>query len=50
MNPSSHQPYTPGDVDRVIESFTTDTAYQERARVFAELDRWTGDDSVLTRC
>ena len=47
MNPSSHQPYTPGDVDRVIESFTTDTAYQERARVFAELDRWTGDDSVL---
>jgi len=47
MNSSSHHPYTTGDVDRVIESFTTNTAYQERARVFAELDRWTGDDPVL---
>ncbi len=47
MDQSSHHPYTPGDVDKVIESFTTDTAYKERARVFAELDRWTGDNPVL---
>ncbi len=44
---SSDHDYTMSDVDTIIESFTSGNAYKERARVFAELDRWTGDDPVM---